>query len=218
LTMESNRSLIELGAPLPPARLVWTTGAPGLVVFAHGGGEPRSHDSVEARLQARPLGTLRLNLLSPADSVPRSDPAHVDLLTQRLLQALDALVSPTRPAAQVPWQGLPIGLMASGIDVAACLRAAAQRPALVRALVSRAGRLDLAADVLGDVRAATLVLVGAADPERVEISRTGYLRLRGEKRIDLVPRATRQFLEAGTLDDVAQRAGDWFSQHLGGPP
>jgi putative phosphoribosyl transferase len=48
----------------------------------------------------------------------------------------------------------------------------------------------------------------------VEISRAGFARLRCEKRIELVPRATRLFLEAGTLDDVAQRAGDWFSDHL----
>jgi putative phosphoribosyl transferase len=68
--------------------------------------------------------------------------------------------------------------------------------------------------VLGDLRAPTLLLVGAADPEMVEISRVGFTRLRCEKRIDLVPRATRLFLEAGTLDDVAQRAGDWFSDHL----
>jgi putative phosphoribosyl transferase len=216
--MELNRSLIELGAPLPPAQLANVTDARGLVVFLQGGsGSGRINSSVAARLQMRQLDTLLLDLLTEEEHAQeRSDRVHVDLLTERLFMALDALAVPDRQreTAQAHWRTLPLGLMAADIYAAAGLRAAAHRPKAVRALVARGGRLDLAADVLGDLNAPTLLLAGAADPEMVEISRAGFARLRCEKRIELVPRATRLFLEAGTLDDVAQRAGDWFSDHL----
>lgn len=215
--MELNRSLIELGAPLPPAQLSCVTDARGLVVFVQGGsGDLRSNSSVAARLQMRELDTLLLDLLTPEElALERSDREHVDLLTRRLFQAVDVLASPEPLPEPAPWRGLPLGLMGSDTHAAASLRVATHRPKIVHAVVSRGGRLDLAADVLGDLRAATLLLVGAADPEMVEISRAGFARLHCEKRIDVVPRATRLFLEAGALDDVAQRAGDWFGAHLG---
>lgn len=218
--MELNRSLIELGEPLPPAQLANVTDARGLVVLLQGGsGSGRINSSVAARLQMRQLDTLLLDLLTHDEHAQeRSDREHVDLLTERLFMALDALAAPERQRenaqAQAGWRSLPIGLMAADTYAAAGLRVAAHRPKAVRALVSRGGRLDLAADVLGDLNAPTLLLAGAADPEMIEISRTGFARLRCEKRIELVPRATRLFLEAGTLDDVAQRAGDWFGDHL----
>ena len=214
--MELNRSLIDLGAPLPPAQLASVTDARGLVVLVQGGSaDARSNGAVAARLQVRQLDTLLLDLLTHDElAQERGDRELADLLTQRLLQAVDALMAPELPLEQASWRGLPLGLMATDTHAAACLRVATHRPKAVRAVVSRGGRLDLAADVLGDLRAPTLLLVGAADPEMVEISRAGFTRLRCEKRIDLVPRATRLFLEAGTLDDVAQRAGDWFSDHL----
>lgn len=214
--MELNRSLIELGAPLPPAQLANVTDARGLIVFVQGGSaDLRSNSSVAARFQARQLDTLLLDLLTHDElAQERSDREHVDLLTQRLFRAVDALTATELPLEQAPWRGLPLGLIATDTHAAASLRVATHRPKAVRAVVSCGGRLDLAADVLGDLRAPTLLLVGAADPEMVEISRVGFTRLRCEKRIDLVPRATRLFQEAGTLDDVAQRAGDWFSNHL----
>lgn len=214
--MELNRSLIELGEPLPPAQLANVTDARGLVVLLQGGsGSGRINSSVAARLQMRQLDTLLLDLLTHDEHAQeRSHREHVDLLTERLFTALDALVERQREHAQARWRLLPLGLMAADTCAAAGLRVAAHRPKAVRALVARGGRLDLAADVLGDLNAPTLLLAGAADPEMVEISRTGFARLRCEKRIERVPRATRLFLEAGTLDDVAQRAGDWFSEHL----
>ena len=214
--MELNRSLVELGEPLPPAQLANVTDARGLVVLLQGdSASGRINSSVAARLQMRQLDTLLLDLLTPDElAQERSDREHVDLLTERLFMALDALPMPERQHDQARWRTLPLGLMAADTYAAAGLWVAAHRPKAVRALVARGGRLDLATDVLGDLHAPTLLLAGAADPEMVEISRTGFARLRCEKRIELVPRATRLFLEAGTLDDVAQRAGDWFSDHL----
>ena len=207
------RSTLELGAPLAPGDLCVAPGGLGLVVFAHANGDARTtRRSVELaqRLQRRELGTLLFDLLSDAEA---HDPARlhdVDLLAARLEQALRAL-----PAAV---QREPIGLFGADAGAAAALVVATRRPQQIRAVVARGGRPDLAGPVLGDVRAPTLLLVGAADAEVLELNRQALARLRCEKRIDVVPRATHLFLEAGALDALAQHAGDWFATHLAPPP
>lgn len=207
------RSTLELGAPLAPGDLCVVPGGRGLVVFANADGEARTtRRSVELaqHLQRRDIGTLLFDLLAPGEP-HENGPAHdVALLVARLEQVLESL-----PA---PLQQVPLGLFGADAGTAAALMVAVRRPRQVRAVVSRGGRPDLAAPVLGDVRVPTLLLVGAADPDVLELNRLALTRLRCEKRIDIVPRATHLFLEAGALDIVAQHAGDWFSTHLGPPP
>jgi pimeloyl-ACP methyl ester carboxylesterase len=95
------------------------------------------------------------------------------------------------------------------------LVAAAQYPKLVRAVVSRGGRPDLAGDALANVLAPTLLIVGGADPEVMALNRSALDRLRCKKQLKIVPRATHLFEETGALDVVASLAGAWFLQHLG---
>jgi putative phosphoribosyl transferase len=205
-------SQLELGNSLDAGELCLVPGARGLVVFVQGEGGARTtrrSQNMAARLQSRGLNTLVFDLLTEQEAGQPGKLEDVDLLAQRLMQTLDAL-----PVAQ---RELPLGLLGSGPGAAAALVVAASRPQTVRALVLRGGRPDLAAEVLGDVHAPTLLLVGAADTDVLEINRRAYARLRCEKGIDTVPRATHLFLEAGTLDVVTQRAGDWFCAHLGKP-
>ena len=96
--------------------------------------------------------------------------------------------------------------------------AAAERPAEVSAVVSRGGRPDLAGSALTQVRAPTLLIVGENDPEVFDLNRAAYEDLRCTKRLDIVPRATHLFEEAGALESVAALAADWFSTHLVMPP
>ncbi|MET0335347.1 MAG: alpha/beta hydrolase [Rhizobacter sp.] len=206
----TEHSLLHLGDPLAPADLSTVTNAVGLVVFVHadGGVQTARHtQSVQLRLQARSMSTLDLNLLSAEESTQPERLLDVVLLTDRLTQVVNAL--------PVDLKRLPLVFFGSDAGTAAAMRFAAQRPREVTAIASRSGRPDLAADALGDLRTPTLLIVGAADTELVEINRQAFTRLRCEKRIDLVPRATHRFLEAGTLDVAAQLAGDWFDQHLG---
>lgn len=204
-------SLLQLPAPLAPADFCQIGGAHGLVVMVHpdGGRPARRAQSVLLRLQARNLCTLDLDLLGP-DEIESGTGPDVTGMAQRLEQVLMHLPEPVR--------NLPLGLLASEAGAAAALLLAAQRPQIARAIVSRSGRPDLAEHVLGDVRVPTLFIVGAADPDIVELNRQAFGRLRGEKRIDLVPRATHHFLEAGTLDVAAQLAGDWFEAHFAPTP
>ncbi|HEY0821513.1 MAG TPA: alpha/beta hydrolase [Rhizobacter sp.] len=211
-----DHTLVHLSPELAPADLCRVSGSQGLVVFVHhdgSAGNTRRLQSVLLRLQARGFSTLDLDLLNEGESEDDERMNDTAMLTRRLDDALDALPASVRDE--------PLGLFASGAAANAMLRSAACKPRGIRALVSRSGRVEKASDVLGDLRIPTLLVVAALDPEIVEMNREAFGRLRCEKRIDVVPRATHHFLEAGTLDVVAQLAGDWFVQHLapadGGP-
>jgi pimeloyl-ACP methyl ester carboxylesterase len=83
----------------------------------------------------------------------------------------------------------------------------------VRAVVSRGGRPDLAADVLTLVEVPVLLVVGGADPEVIRLNELAARRLpRVELRI--VEGATHLFEEPGALEEVARLAADWFTDHL----
>jgi pimeloyl-ACP methyl ester carboxylesterase len=84
----------------------------------------------------------------------------------------------------------------------------------VRAVVSRGGRPDLASDALSEVLAPTLLIVGGADTEVLALNRAALDRLHCEKQLEIVPRATHLFEEAGALEAVAALAGAWFLEHL----
>jgi len=200
---------IEVGLPHQQGDLFSASTARGLVVFVHGdGGNHTSWRSLEAAhtLQRRGLSSLLFDLLTPRESDDKESLYDIDLLAGRLMRVIDAL-----PA---DLSALPLGLLGSDTGTAAAITLAARRPHAVRALVSRGGRPELAADMLGAVRAATLLIVGAADADVLAHNRRAFLQLRCQKRLELVARATHQFLEAGAFDAVTRLAGDWFVTHL----
>ena len=181
----------------------------GLVVFAHGSGSSRHSGRnllVARTLQRQGLDTLLFDLLTPDEGDDRANVFDIQLLARRVLEALDALPARVR--------GLPIGLFGASTGAAAALVAAASRPDGVQAVVSRGGRPDLAHDHLALVRAPTLLIVGGADTEVLELNREACALLRCEKRISIVPRATHLFQEAGALEAAARLASDWFLEHL----
>ena len=75
--------------------------------------------------------------------------------------------------------------------------AAAEQPVLIRAVVSRGGRPDLAGPALARVKAPTLLIVGGDDYPVIEMNRSAYEQLGAEKRLDIVPGATHLFEVTG---------------------
>ncbi len=108
---------------------------------------------------------------------------------------------------------LPLGLFGASTGAAAALSAAAILGSRVGAVVSRGGRPDLAHN-LDAVRAPTLLIVGGADAEVLELNRAAQRRLRCESRLEIVPGATHLFEEPGALEQVSRLAGEWFAEHL----
>jgi putative phosphoribosyl transferase len=133
----------------------------------------------------------------------------IDLLAQRLLKATDWL------REQEATRELPIGYFGASTGAGAALVAAADRPEVVRAVVSRGGRPDLAGSALPRVYAPTLLIVGGHDFAVIPLNQQA-LELIGadESRLEIVPNATHLFEEPGTLEQVARLAAEWFQRHL----
>jgi dienelactone hydrolase len=203
--------MIPAAAAALPGTLVLPAGAPGVVLFAHGSGSsrlsPRSRE-VAAVLQRAGIGTLLFDLLTEAEAHDRRLVFDIELLARRLEEARRWLHE--EPAMQ----SLAVGYFGASTGAAAALIAAADQPGTVRAIVSRGGRPDLAGEALERVTAPTLLIVGGADIGVVELNESAYRRLRGEKRLAIVPGATHLFEEAGALEQVARLASEWFRQHL----
>ncbi len=186
----------------------------GIVLFAHGSGSSRHsprNNFVARELHAQHLGTLLLDLLTVGEDLDYQTRFDIPLLTHRLLVA-------TRWVLQhAQTQRLPIGYFGASTGAAAALQAAAAVPELIKAVVSRGGRPDLAgAHDLVRVAAPTLLLVGGHDPEVLELNRDALQRLPCTKDLVVVPGATHLFEEAGALEEVARLAAGWFSHHLRG--
>ena len=118
--------------------------------------------------------------------------------------------------AQPEFAGLDVDYFGASTGAAAALGAAADDPG-VKAVVSRGGRPDLAAKWLDAVRAPTLLIVGGADTEVLELNRQAADAMPCEHRVEVVPQATHLFEEPGALEAAAELARDWFLCHLAAP-
>lgn len=191
-------------------------GASGAVLFAHGSGSSRHsprNQYVAQILRRSGMATLLVDLLTFAEEAVDEKTGHlrfdIPLLGRRLVGIVDWLAADPRTS------GLPVGCFGASTGAAAALIAAAERPARVRAVVSRGGRPDLAGpDVLRRVRAPTLLVVGGADTEVIDLNREAARFLEGGARIEIVPEATHLFEEPGALEEVARLAAEWFEIHL----
>lgn len=190
-------------------------GASGLVAFAHGSGSNRfspRNRSVAHALNRAGFATLLLDLLTTSENERDEFTAEfrfdIPLLVRRLALALNWL------AAQPATRPLPIGLFGASTGAAAALITAATCPELVRAVVSRGGRPDLAGASLEQVCAPTLLIVGGDDTPVIALNRQAARRLRCPHELVIVPGATHLFEEWGALDRVTELAMDWFLRHL----
>jgi hypothetical protein len=61
-----------------------------------------------------------------------------------------------------------------------------------------------------------LLIAGGYDLEVVELDRQTFNRLTMEKRLEIIPRTTYLFEEAGALEAVALLARCWFQKYLQG--
>jgi putative phosphoribosyl transferase len=187
----------------------------GLVLFAHGSGSSRlspRNRFVAHTLRDRGLGTLLFDLLTIEEEREDEIDAHlrfdIPLLAGRLVAVTDWV------HASKVLSAMPIGYFGASTGAAAALIAAAQRPQLVGAVVSRGGRPDLAGGWLEAVRAPTLMIVGGDDVDVLEMNREAARAIRAPKRLAVVSGATHLFQEPGALAEVGRLAGDWLVDHL----
>lgn len=189
--------------------------AQGIVLFAHGSGSGRHsprNQLVASLLREGGLATLLIDLLTPQEEAvdlrTREHRFNIPLLAERLVGATDWLLDRNGAAA------LSVGYFGSSTGAAAALIAAAERPQATSAVVSRGGRVDLAADALARVKAPTLLIVGGNDHTVINLNRQAMGLLKAPTELEIIPGAGHLFEEPGALEKVAHLARDWFQRHL----
>lgn len=208
--------IVESDQVTLPGFLAAPEGATGIVLFAHGSGSSRLSSRnrfVAEVLNEAGLATLLFDLLTSDEHRIDEQTRHlrfdIGLLARRLRGVIDWIDRREDTAR------MKIGLFGASTGAAAALIAATERPDLVRAVVSRGGRPDLAGDWLPEVQAPTLLIVGGDDVTVRELNeRAADMLLRAEHRVEVVPGATHLFEEPGALERASQLARDWFQRHL----
>ena len=191
----------------------------GLVLFAHGSGSsrhsPRNQHVAEV-LNRGAMGTVLIDLLTEEEEA-------VDVETAEL--RFDIPLLGGRVAAITDWIGrqpglknLGLGYFGASTGAAAALVAAAERPKIVKAVVSRGGRPDLAGSSLRGVLAPTLFIVGGDDTVVLNLNYAAMLELPRQTahKLEVIPHASHLFEESGAMGKVAVLARDWFREHLSG--
>ena len=189
--------------------------AEGLVIFAHGSGSGRfspRNMHVAGILNKNGLGTLLFDLLTAEeekiDNYSGEYRFNIELLGERLIGVTDWLIK------EPPINRLKFGYFGASTGAAAALTAAAERPSVIYAVVSRGGRPDLAMKSLYRVKSPTLLIVGGEDFEVIELNRTAYENIPAKKKLEIIPGATHLFEEPGALEEVARLSAGWFAKYL----
>jgi putative phosphoribosyl transferase len=213
---------IPIGSVSLSGDLTVVEGSQGIVLFAHGSGSgrhSRRNRYVAKVLQDAGLGTLLFDLLTGEEELVDEQTRHlrfdIGLLTNRLVGVTDWLVQNHTAGSNVN-----IGYFGASTGAAAALAAAAKRADIIKAVVSRGGRPDLAGPYLGQVEAPTLLIVGGYDTLVIQMNHEAFDKLqqpfaeKREKKLVIVPEATHLFEEPGKLELVAELASEWFASFL----
>jgi putative phosphoribosyl transferase len=215
MSLDSEPVRVPLGPEWLEGDLVIPSEPKGLVLFAHGSGSSRHsprNQYVAQSLERRNLATLLMDLLTPEEERIDNRTAgyrfDIPMLAERLVTIVDWL------RRQKVTSALPIGLFGASTGGGAALMAAAERPDEIGAIVSRGGRPDLAGAALAKVTSPTLLIVGGLDTAVIQMNRDAMNQMRGETSLEIVGGATHLFEEPGTLDRVADLAGEWFTRYF----
>ena len=209
----------SIAIPVGQGRIEADLRVPGqatcLVMFAHGSGSSRfsTRNRVVAEfLEANGFGTLLLDLLTREEEAidvrTREYRFDIDRLARRVVLATDWAHD------RKDLQSLPIGYVGASTGAAAALVAAAERSHIVRAVVSRGGRPDLAEGWLQKVLAPTLLIVGGDDEPVIGMNRDAIRQMATTVELTIVPGATHLFEEPGALEQVMQLSTAWFRRYL----
>jgi len=215
--MQQAATIVPLGRIELAADIVLPDRAKGLALFAHGSGSSRHsprNRHVANILNRGAIGTILIDLLTEEEEA-------LDVRTAEL--RFDIGMLGRRLVAITDWIGRQPGLKHYGLGyfgastgAAAALIAAAERPNVAQAVVSRGGRPDLAGPALRGVLAPTLFIVGGEDPVVLDLNRSAIAQLPRQTghNLEIIAGATHLFEEPGTLDQVASLARDWFRTYL----
>ncbi len=181
------------------------------VVFSHGSGSSRfspRNQYVAEMLNKNNIATLLIDLLTEEEDSIYVNRFDINLIAVRLVAVINYCV-------QLPdLKKLPVGCFGASTGAASALRAAVPLTHVIKAVVSRGGRPDLAGAALSDVKAPTLLIVGSLDSNVISLNEQAFSQLKCKKELKIVNGATHLFEEPGKLNGVADLAVKWFNKYL----
>jgi putative phosphoribosyl transferase len=185
--------------------------ARGMIIFSHGSGSSRhsSRNRFVARvLEEGGFGTFLFDQLTEKEDADYQNRFDIPKLTDRLTYVTQWLQNVENIGE------LSLGYFGASTGAASALGAAANLNTIIKAVVSRGGRPDLAIPVLPQVTAATLLLVGSLDGPVIGLNQQAYDALTATRELKIIPGATHLFEEPGKLEAVAVLALKWFERHV----
>ena len=208
---------IQLSSIRLQGEIILPENSQGIVLFVDSSGSSR-HSTRNRYLahilrQNAGLATMLINLLTSEEEAIdlRSGycRSNVRFIANRLIGITDWLKNNSITTH------LKIGYFGDRTGGGAALIAAAERPTLVGAVVSRSGEICLTSEVLSDVNAPTLLIVGGNDLPVIAMNEDALLQIQTpHKQLEIIPGANNQFRESGALDEVGRLASYWFKHYL----
>lgn len=183
----------------------------GLVLFSHGSGSSRMssrNNYVADLLLKEGFSSLLFDLLTEAEDTRYENRFNIDLLTERLVEVTQWI------SKQKDMENVPIGFFGASTGAASALKATPFLGTIIKAIVSRGGRPDLAAPILDKIDTPTLLIVGGNDGVVIDLNRKAYAKLSGIKKLEIIEGATHLFSEPGKLEAVAKLTCNWFTKYL----
>lgn len=188
--------------------------AKGIVIFAHGLGSGRfspRNVKIANCLQDAGLATLLCDLHDKHER--NKNNIHFDL--QNMAQRLEIIIMWLKN--QTEYERLEPALFGSSTGAAAAIKIASELKGVIKAVVCRGGRIDLAKEYIDKVTAPTLLIVGELDFHLLEVHKKFYDKLNTKKELAIIPGASHLFEEPKKLDEIGKISAEWFTKFLNHP-
>lgn len=194
-----------------------------MVVFAHGSGSGRHsprNKFVSRILNECGISTLLVDLLTEneehIDNITAEYRFNIPLLADRLTLVTQFLIN---HQVHQKHTAKEIGYFGASTGAAAALIAAEKMKNVIKAVVSRGGRVDLAHTYVSteNIVCPILFIVGENDEPVIRWNKyvlENQLPNVKHKQIIIIPGASHLFEEPGKLEEVAKYAAEWFTKHL----
>ncbi len=194
-----------------------------MVVFAHGSGSGRHsprNKFVSRILNECGISTLLVDLLTEneerIDDITAEYRFNIPLLADRLVVVTQFLIN---YHVQQKHTAKEIGYFGASTGAAAALIAAEKMKNVIKAVVSRGGRVDLAHKYVSTESIACPILFSVGENDEPVVRWNKYVLENQlpnvkEKKIVIVPGASHLFEEKGKLEEVARHATEWFKKYL----
>lgn len=218
-TLESRSAAPQaVEIPIAGARLsgylTMPTMAHGLVIVASADGAhlySRGNEAIAEQLVAGGFATLVIELLTPQEMVEDAETSELRFNQTLVAARLVRVISWAR--AQLMFVGLEIGCVAGGLCAGSVLAAAAVMP-VVRSVVCRGARFELADALLDRVHASVLLVVGQKDTAHLTLNRKALARLSRSSQLRIVNGGRHLLDEPEHLERIGREASAWFGRTL----